>query len=118
MAALEAPARAAVEWEAAEGGGYPRPPPENHAPMAKKFSNNSPKASGGRFFEVSKKETLDKIYASLDEELRSQYVLGYSPDKPDATPGYHKLHLAVKQKTPKSKPAKASISTANLSYKM
>ena len=79
------------------GGGYPRRTEESR-PDGKKVLEQLAKNSGGRFFEVSKKETIDKIYADLDEELRSQYVLGYSPDKPDATPGYHKLHLAVKQK--------------------
>ena len=79
------------------GGGYPRRTEESR-PDGKKVLEQIAKNSGGRFFEVSKKETLDKIYADLDEELRSQYVLGYSPDKPDATVGYHKLHLAVKQK--------------------
>lgn len=79
------------------GGGYPRRTEESR-PDGKKILEQIAKTSGGRFFEVSKKETLDKIYADLDEELRNQYVLGYSPDKPDATVGYHKLHLAVKQK--------------------
>jgi VWFA-related protein len=79
------------------GGGYPRRTEESR-PDGKKVLEQIAKTSGGRFFEVSKKETLDKIYADLDEELRSQYVLGYSPDKPEASVGYHKLHLAVKQK--------------------
>jgi len=79
------------------GGGYPRRTEESR-PDGKKILEQIAKTSGGRFFEVSKKETLDKIYSDLDEELRNQYVLGYSPDKPDATPGYHKLHLAVKEK--------------------
>jgi len=79
------------------GGGYPRRTEESR-PDGKKVLEQLAKTSGGRFFEVSKKETIDKIYADLDEELRSQSVLGYSPDKPDATPGYHKLHLMVKQK--------------------
>jgi VWFA-related protein len=79
------------------GGGYPRRTEESR-PDGKKILEQIAKTSGGRCFEVSKKETLEKIYADLDEELHNQYVLGYSPDKPDATPGYHKLHLAVKQK--------------------
>lgn len=79
------------------GGGYPRRTEESR-PDGKKILEQLAKTSGGRFFEVSKKETIEKIYADLDEELRSQYVVGYSPDKPDATPGYHKLHLTVKQK--------------------
>ena len=78
------------------GGGYPRRTEER--PDGKKVLEQIAKASGARFFEVSKKETLDKIYADIDQELRNQYVLGYSPDKPDATPGYHALHLATKQK--------------------
>ncbi|HEV3422067.1 MAG TPA: VWA domain-containing protein [Candidatus Acidoferrum sp.] len=79
------------------GGGYPRRTEESR-PDGKKVLEQIAKTSGGRFYEVSKKETLDKIYADLDEELRNQYVLGYSPEKPDATVGYHKLHLTVKQK--------------------
>jgi VWFA-related protein len=79
------------------GGGYPRRTEESR-PDGKKILEQIAKTSGGRFFEVSKKETLEKIYADLDEELHNQYVLGYTPDKPDATPGYHKLQLAVKQK--------------------
>jgi len=78
------------------GGGYPRRPEER--PDGKKVLEQMSKTSGGRFFEVSKKEPLDKIYDAIDEELRNQYSLGYTPDKPDATPGYHKLHLTVKQK--------------------
>jgi VWFA-related protein len=78
------------------GGGYPRRTEER--PDGKKVLEQMSKASGGRFFEVTKKEPLDKIYEAIDEELRNQYSLGYTPDKPDATPGYHKLHLTVKQK--------------------
>jgi len=79
------------------GGGYPRRTEESR-PDGKKILEQLAKASGGHLFEVSKKDTLDKIYAAIDAELRHQYVLGYTPDKTDATPGYHKLHLSVKQK--------------------
>jgi VWFA-related protein len=80
------------------GGGYPPRRTEESRPDGKKVLEQIAKTSGGHFYEVSKKETLDKIYADLDAELRNQYVLGYSPDKADATVGYHKLHLTVKQK--------------------
>ncbi|HEY2120724.1 MAG TPA: VWA domain-containing protein [Candidatus Acidoferrum sp.] len=79
------------------GGGYPRRTEESH-PDGKKVLEQMSKASGGRFFEVTKKEPIDKIYAAIDEELRNQYSLGYTPDKSDSSVGYHKLHLAVKQK--------------------
>jgi hypothetical protein len=45
----------------------------------------------------SKKDALDKIYASIEEELRNQYSLGFTPDKTDSA-GYHKLLLTTKQK--------------------
>ena len=79
------------------GGGYPRRTEESH-PDGKKVLEEMARTSGARFFEVTKKEPLNKIYSEIDAELRNQYVLGYTPDKADATPGYHKLHLAVKQK--------------------
>lgn len=78
-------------------GGYPRPTEESH-PDGKKVLKQMAEASGGRFFEVTKKEPIDKIYDAIDEELRYQYNLGYTPVKADTPVGYHKLHLTVKQK--------------------
>jgi VWFA-related protein len=78
------------------GGGYPRRT-EDH-PDGKKILEQMAKTSGGLFFEVTKKEPLDKIYDAIDEELRNQYSLGYTPEKADATVGYHKLRLSVKKK--------------------
>jgi VWFA-related protein len=79
------------------GGGYPRRTEESH-PDGKKVLEQMSKATGGRFFEVSKKEPIDKIYAAIDEELRNQYSLGYNLDRSATAVGYHKLHLVVKQK--------------------
>jgi VWFA-related protein len=79
------------------GGGHHRYPEESR-PDGKKILEQISRETGGRFFEVSKKEPIDQIYTEIDEELRNQYALGYSPDKPDATLGYHKIHLVTKQK--------------------
>lgn len=79
------------------GSGYPRRT-EEPRPDGKKVLKQMSEASGGRFFEVSKKEPIDKIYDAIDEELRYQYSLGYTPVKADTPVGYHKLHLTVKQK--------------------
>ncbi len=54
------------------------------------------KETGGSFFEVSKKQPIEQIYSRLEEELRNQYSLGYTPDK--AEPGFRKISLTVKQK--------------------
>jgi len=52
--------------------------------------------TGGNWFDVSKKEPIDTIYAELQEELRNQYSLGYSPDSAAAA-GYRRIHLTVKR---------------------
>lgn len=52
--------------------------------------------SGGAYFEVSKKETLEQIYGKIEEELRSQYNLGYTPDA-NAQRGYRRISIAVKK---------------------
>jgi VWFA-related protein len=77
------------------GGRYPR---QEERPDGKKILEQISKETGGRLFKVSKKDTVDKIYAEIQEDLRNQYSLAYTPDKGN-TVGYHKIHLAVaKQK--------------------
>ncbi len=71
--------------------------PQQERPNGKKVLQQISKETGGRLFEVSKKETIEKIYADIEEELRNQYSLGYAPDK-NAGPGYHKIQLTLKQK--------------------
>jgi VWFA-related protein len=78
-------------------GGHRRYPQESR-PDGKKILQQLSKETGGRFFEVTKKETIDQIYAEIDEELRNQYALGYTPDKSHAAMGYHKIQLTTKQK--------------------
>ena len=77
------------------GGGYPQP--QQH-PDGKKVLQRISKETGGRFFEVSKKEPIDQIYKQIEEELRNQYNLGYTPDKADATPGYHSIAVTTTNK--------------------
>jgi VWFA-related protein len=79
------------------GGGHRRYPQESR-PDGKKVLQQLSKETGGRFFEVTKKETIDQIYSEIDEELRNQYALGYTPAKSDADVGYHKIQLTTKQK--------------------
>lgn len=80
------------------GGGHGGrfPPQEQHAD-GKKVLEQISKETGGRMFKVSKKETVDAIYTQIEEELRNQYSLAYTPDKGN-TVGYHKIHLAAKPK--------------------
>ncbi|HUL15073.1 MAG TPA: VWA domain-containing protein [Terriglobales bacterium] len=78
-------------------GGRQQRYPEEQRPDGKKILEQISKETGGRMFQVSKKETVDKIYAEIQEELRNQYSLGYTPDQ-GAGPGYHKIHLVTRQK--------------------
>jgi VWFA-related protein len=78
------------------GGGQRRP--EEPRPDGKKVLEQIARETGGRFFEVTKKQPIDQIYSEIDEELRHQYSLGYTPEKADAASGYHKISLTTKQK--------------------
>jgi len=78
-------------------GGGGRSPQEERPADGKKVLERISQETGGRMFEVSKKEPLDKIYSSIQEELRNQYNLGFSPARADST-GYHKLLLKTTQK--------------------
>ncbi len=71
--------------------------PQEERPDGKKILERISKETGGRLFEVSKKQPVDQIYTQIADELRYQYELGYTPDRGDLT-GYHKIHLAAKQK--------------------
>src|ERR1022692_3870875 len=67
-------------------------------PNGKKVLEQISRETGGRFCEVSKKQPLAKVYDEIDEDLRHQYSLGYSPDRSEASGGYHRIHLTTKQK--------------------
>jgi VWFA-related protein len=78
-------------------GGGPRYPQESRSD-GKKILTRISRETGGRMFEVSKKLTVDQIYAQIEEELRNQYSLGYTPDRTNAAGGYHKIQLVAKGK--------------------
>src|ERR1700733_11525928 len=81
------------------GGGGGDPPQQRQEPAdGKKVLQRISRETGGRFFEVSKKEPIDQIYDQIAEELRNQYSLGYSPDKASAGSGYHKILVTTTNK--------------------
>jgi VWFA-related protein len=78
------------------GGGRPRQ--QTTRGDGKKILQRISKETGGAFFEVSKKLPIEKIYEQIEEDLRSQYNLGYSPDKSDAGSGFRKIKVNAKGK--------------------
>jgi VWFA-related protein len=57
------------------------------------------KETGASFFEVSKKYGIDQIYQAIQEELRSQYSLGFISDQPNEISEFRTLKLTTKQKS-------------------
>jgi VWFA-related protein len=92
-------------WNGPWGGpagppmGGPRfPAPMESHPDGKKVLQRLSQETGGHFFEVSKKESVAAIYKKLQDELRNQYSLGFSPETAEQSTGYHKILLATKPK--------------------
>ena len=89
------------------GGGYPGgggrrggSPGGSNEPKVdgKKILEQIAGRTGGLFFEAKKKDSFDEIYAQIGNELHSQYLLTYAPDKKsdgDAD-GFHKIMLKAK----------------------
>ena len=78
-------------------GGGNRYPTMNR-PDGKKILEQISRETGGRFFEVSHKWPIDKVFEAIEEDLRSQYSLGYTSDQQGADRGYRRIHLTTKQK--------------------
>jgi VWFA-related protein len=80
------------------GGGFP--PAQAQRPDGKKILQQMSRETGGGFFEVSGKLSIDQIYARIEEELRNQYSLGFTPglnqDKTDSF-GFRRLNVTVKR---------------------
>jgi len=54
--------------------------------------------TGGQVFPVSNRLTLDDIFREIQEEMRSQYVITYTPPNPKKDGSYHKIDLRAGNK--------------------
>jgi VWFA-related protein len=80
------------------GGGYPGSRSQRERPDGKPILERISRETGGRMFEISKKQTVDQAYQAIQEELRNQYALGYVSDRPGDASEYHRIHLTTTQK--------------------
>jgi VWFA-related protein len=78
------------------GMGYPRGPAYDR-PDGKRVMEQIARETGGRFFEVSHSRPIEKIFAAIEEDLRNQYSIGYTPDA-NAVSGFRRINLTTKQK--------------------
>jgi VWFA-related protein len=77
------------------GGGYPD---HGNRGDGKKVLEQIARETGGRFVEVSHHLPIDKVFAEIEEELRSQYSIGYTSDQKGEADVYRHIHLTVKKK--------------------
>ncbi len=54
--------------------------------------------TGGRMFEVGRKNTLEDIFRQIQEEMRSQYAIGYVSSNPSKDGAYRRVDVRTKQK--------------------
>ena len=64
----------------------------------KKVLQRMSEETGGSFFEVSKKQTVDQVFEILQQELRTQYSLGYVSDQPVTISGFRQIQVGVNRK--------------------
>jgi VWFA-related protein len=57
--------------------------------------------TGGRVFTVSGKNTLSSIFNQIQEEMRTQYLIGYSPTNQNKDGSYRKIDLKTHDKDQK-----------------
>jgi VWFA-related protein len=90
-----------IMFEGEEGGGgfsgFGRIPIDT-GPDGYKVLQKMSRETGGGFFEVSRKMSIDAIYTRIEEELRSQYSIGYSPDRPPADGAFRAISLKARRK--------------------
>jgi VWFA-related protein len=66
-------------------------------PDGKRVMQQISRETGGRFFEVSRKVPINQAFTEIEEDLRNQYSIGYTPEDSTATT-YRHIHLTTKQK--------------------
>jgi VWFA-related protein len=54
--------------------------------------------TGGRMFEVGRRQTLESIFKQIEEEMRSQYAISYSSSNPARDGSFRKLEIRTKNK--------------------
>lgn len=54
--------------------------------------------TGGRMFRVDRRNTLEQIYDEIQQELRSQYAIGYTPTNTARDGGFRKTEIHVRNK--------------------
>jgi VWFA-related protein len=57
--------------------------------------------TGGRLFKVDRKNSLDSIFEQIQQEMRTQYAIGYTPTNSKKDGSFRKIDLRVANKDQK-----------------
>ncbi len=69
--------------------------------------------TGGRVLKVDRKHTLEDIFKEIQDEMRSQYALAYTPTNPKKDGTYRKLEFKMSSKEYKAQARKGYYAVAN-----
>jgi VWFA-related protein len=69
--------------------------------------------TGGHVFKVDRKNSLEDIFRQIQEEMRSQYAIGYSPTNSKKDGSYRKLEFKMANKDYKVQARKGYYAVAN-----
>ena len=70
------------------------------------------KETGGRVFTVDKKHALKDVFAEIQDEMRSQYAIGYTPVNTARDGSYRKIEIRTGNKEYKVQARKGYYATA------
>jgi VWFA-related protein len=69
--------------------------------------------TGGHMLKVDRKNSLDDIFRQIQDEMRSQYAIGYTPTNPKKDGTYRKLDFRMANKDQKVQARKGYYAVAN-----
>jgi VWFA-related protein len=67
--------------------------------------------TGGRMFRLDRRMTLPEIYDTIQQEMRSQYAIGYTPTNPARDGSFRRVELRAKSKDLKAQVRKGYYAT-------
>lgn len=81
------------------GGGKKQPEPKTASGVdGKKIMQEIANRTGGHAYEAKHTSDLDPIYKLIGDETHAQYLLAYTPDKPDTEGNFHKIVVTASEK--------------------
>lgn len=54
--------------------------------------------TGGEKFEVSEDKPIEELFSEIEQSLRNQYDIGFTPDRVSESGKFHKIKLTVKDR--------------------